>query len=87
MKNEDMPANAQSFSMIDGECGTAMTHLTKEEIIENKGETKREKAFWQVYSSICTSAIHFNPDSCDELARHAINAVNAGFKALESDNE
>ena len=77
MKNQDMTVNPHP--PIERESG--------EYIPSSIGETKREKAFWQVYSSICTSAIHFNPDSCDELARHAINAVNAGFKALESDNE
>lgn len=52
-------------------------------IVHNEGETKREKAFWQVYSAmIGNSAQHY-----DKLAIEAITAVNAGFKALESDNE
>jgi hypothetical protein len=45
------------------------------------GETKREKAFWLLYSQ----ALVTSTGSYDLIAQVAIEAVNAGFKALESE--
>ena len=79
-----MPANAQSFSMIDGECGTAITHLTKEEAIENKGETKYEKAFWMMFSAmVADPERHAQGIPVKAIADYAIKATDIGFKALE----
>ena len=79
MKNEDMPANPQSFAMtgMDTECGTMLTHYYIEEAIENMGETKFEKAYWQVYSAILVGRK-------GDVARMALEATKEGFKALES---
>ncbi len=89
MKNQDMPANPQSFSMIEGECGTILTHYSGEEVQQNMGETKFEKAFWQVYSSMIKNC---HPDTENKheffhVAMKANEAVNAGFKALENRND
>lgn len=86
MKNEDMPANPQSFSMtgIDADCGTMMTHYEGYEAIKNMGETKFEKAFWQVYSAIISSPTTSADMLFPDIATIAVSAVNDGFKALES---
>ena len=46
-----------------------------------QGETKREKAFWILYAQ----ALPTSSGSFDEIAQTAIEAVNAGFKALDSE--
>ena len=71
MNNQDMPANPS-------------TNWKNCEELENQydGETKREKAFWQVYSAMLSSG--FSHHSPEELAAEAIEATNAGFKALEN---
>ena len=48
------------------------------------GETKFERAFWQVYSAMCT-----NGDVVDysALAEFTIRATDAGFEALERKGE
>lgn len=75
MKNQDMPANPHP--PIDTGSGI---------IPSRTGETKREKAFWQVYSAMLSSVI-FKDWDCDQISISAIEAVNAGFKALENNNE
>jgi hypothetical protein len=65
MNNQDMPANAQSTILYDEDCG----------------ETKREKAFWQVYSAL----IPHRNGVWEDDANEAMGFVNAGFKALESE--
>ena len=50
--------------------------------VEYSGETKREKAFWQVYSAMLSSG--FSHHSPEELAVEAIEATNAGFKVLDA---
>ena len=86
MKNENMPANPQSFSMSEEDCGTTITHLSDADAAESMGETKREKAFWQVYS-----AMVMHPDDelsqYDTIAHFALEAVNAGFKALNKNDQ
>ena len=77
MNNQDMPAHPQSgFSDVD-------TSWTSEDC-GGVGETKREKAFWQVYS-----AINLHPSNhCfdyDALAISTVKIVNAGFRALGED--
>ena len=89
MNNQDMPANP----MFDNDANPCMIRLegsnTKKAV---EGETKFEKAFWQVYSAMLSDPAPFtnidNPFiNIDELAGYAINAVNAGFKALENRND
>ena len=60
------------------------TNWKKCEELESQfdGETKYEKAYWQVLSAMLTSG--FSHHSPEELATEAIEATNAGFKALES---
>lgn len=74
MNNQDMPANPHP--PIDTGSGI---------IPSRTGETKREKAFWQVYSAILSSG--FSHHSPEDLAKEAVDSVNAGFKALENNNE
>lgn len=79
MKNQDMPANPQQ-GFSDGEQSWSSMD------VGGTGETKREKAFWQVYSAMQSSEIYAECPH-ESTANQAIEAVNAGFKALESDNE
>jgi len=44
------------------------------------GETKREKAFWQVFSAMCTDKMN----SPEDTAVIALSYVDAGFKALDA---
>ena len=79
MKNQDMPANPCSFIeehlSSDGEKVLLKTDCN--------GETKFEKAFWQVYSSMLSN-VNLN---YEYIANDALKAVHAGFKALENNNE
>jgi len=52
------------------------------EVEASTGETKYEKAYWQVFSAMLSTG--FSHHSPEELAVEAIEAVNAGFKALEN---
>ena len=68
MDNQDMPAGAQSTILYDEDCG----------------ETKREKAFWMVLSSMMGhpgTVMNTHAENAEE----ALKAVNAGFKALEQE--
>ena len=74
MNNQDMPVtpirdhkNGHQLRVGDKKCD---------------GETKREKAFWQVFSAMLSSG--FSHHSPEELAAEAIKTTDAGFKALES---
>lgn len=51
-----------------------------------EGETKYEKAFWQVYSAMLADP-EIGAAPYTDLAEYAISAVNAGFKALEKRND
>ena len=87
-----MPANPVSSADIQAQCKIAGTNDVLEVQKMLNGETKYEKAFWQVYSAMLSDPAPFinidNPlINLDELARYAINAVNAGFKALENRND
>ena len=42
MKNADMPAMPQSFSMGEEDCGTVISHLSEADVPMNIGLTKRE---------------------------------------------
>ena len=74
MKNQDMPARP-STNWADSEVS----------VIQFEGETKFEKAFWQMYSSMVIDPELAN-SGYDSIADYAIEAVNAGFKALENRN-
>jgi hypothetical protein len=87
MKNENMPANPQSFSMSEEDCGTTITHLSDADAKESMGETKQEKAFWQVYSALIACPIYGGWCIFDEPAELALKAVNAGFKALSENKQ
>ena len=73
MCDQDMPANP----VLD-----KTGHVKRIEDLQCNGETKREKAFWQVYSAMLS-----NKDCCrisyDDIASKAIYALKAGFDALE----
>ena len=81
-----MPANpvkgcdGRLLSEVDIKCG-ALDGVAV-------GETKREKAFWQVYSSMLghTQSEVNSKGEFDSIAKDAIDAVNAGFKALENND-
>ena len=81
MNNQDMPASpifnneAKPRMVVDKD---SMSKIEKPAV----GETKYEKAYWQVLSAMLTSG--FSHHSPEELATEAIEATNAGFKALES---
>ena len=76
MKNQDTPANPVSPNKHDHQWAAA----------RDGGETKYEKAFWQVYSAIMSDPKLADADAPD-MAEFAINAVNAGFEALENRND
>ena len=74
MNNQDMPANP-STNWEDCE----------ELESQSDGETKREKAFWQVFTAMAaikSDGRYF--DDFDDTAKIALDAVNAGFKALDA---
>tara|TARA_R110001599_G_scaffold202205_1_gene399032 strand:- start:308 stop:550 length:243 start_codon:yes stop_codon:yes gene_type:complete len=78
MKNQETPANPVPHENIS-EMPTVC-------ITESMGETKYEKAFWQVYSEMIKNC-HPDTDNKHEFlhaARKATEAVNAGFEALEN---
>ena len=83
MKNEDMPANALSGDAYQDFAGYNEMKNDSSYNPNCQGETKREKAFWQVYSAMLVGYTDLSPAACDELARLSMNAVNAGFKALD----
>ena len=72
MNNEDMPAHPVVKTDNSGWVF--------------KGETKREKAFWQVYSALLSSP---NTTSVNEgdIASVAITLVDEGFKALSENDQ
>lgn len=76
--NKDMPANPCTYKQ---QTKTGMGY--GEKTVHEKGETKREKAFWQIYSAMvaCPESV-IGRLSYDEIAINAIEATNAGFKAL-----
>jgi hypothetical protein len=79
MKNEDMPASPQS-GFTDGD------HPWCSVDCGGEGETKREKAFWQVYSALLASP---NTTSVNEgdIASVAMTLVDEGFKALGENDQ
>jgi len=78
MKNQDIPA-----SPVPHETLTEMPSLC---VTESMGETKYEKAFWQVYSAIVSDP-SLDHATTEQMADFAIKAVNAGFKALGKRND
>ena len=50
------------------------------EVEASTGETKYEKAFWQVFSAMCTDKMN----SPEDTAVIALSYVNAGFEALDT---
>ena len=86
MKNQNMPANPLISGDIQTQCKIAGTNDVIEVQKMLNGETKYEKAFWQVYSSVMSDPNLVDADAPD-MAEYAISAVNAGFKALENRND
>jgi hypothetical protein len=74
MNNEDIPANP-------------VYSKKGERSLLSVGETKREKAFWQVYSAIISSPATNVDVLFPDIAEIALSAVNAGFKALGENNK
>ena len=82
MKNEDMPVYAQN------ESGYSDSRESKYHPYEvGMGETKFEKAFWQVYSAMIASPATSDDLLFPDIAAISVSAVNDGFKALESRNK
>ena len=85
MKNKDMPANAAIGAVYKQ--SKTLECILREDIDSQwhfPGETKYEKAFWQVYSAFLSNS-NVNPDlGVGDLYKAAIEAVNAGFEALEN---
>ena len=72
MRNQDSSATAHpSISLRTGG-----------EVEASTGETKREKAFWQVYSAIIGNSK--TTGTWQEIAEVAIIATGEGFKALDA---
>jgi len=78
MKNQDTPENPLSNDTLSEMPSVCMT--------ESMGETKYEKAFWQVYSAIMSDP-EAKSNNIDNVADFAIRATDAGFKALENRND
>ena len=81
MNNQDMPAHPQSGSSTG-----RTTYLSSD--LGGVGETKREKAFWQVYSAMVGGIYSdYNNVSvgAEALAAEAAGVVDVGFKALGED--
>lgn len=78
MSNQDMPANPATRVETRNTEGFGALSCD----VTYSGETKREKAIWQVYSAMLVHS-----DTCEltfyDTARVAIKAVDAMFKALE----
>ena len=75
MNNQDMPVtpirdhkNGHQLRVGDKKCD---------------GETKREKAFWLMFSSMLASPIYEGWD-CYQISVAAIEATGAGFEALDT---
>jgi hypothetical protein len=81
MKNQDMPANPATRTEKRNTKGFGAVSCDVSYI----GETKREKAFWQVFSAMLGHPDMVN-DTYDGTANNALEAVNAGFRALENDD-
>ena len=79
MKNQDMPASpifsneAKPCMVVDRD---SIRKIEKPAV----GESKYEKAFWMMFSSLASA---FPSSEIDEIAKGAIEATDAGFKALE----
>ena len=83
MKNENMPANPATGAVYKESKTLEYTRTEdNEDHWHFPGETKFEKAFWQVYSAMASNPEIATPYK--DLAKLAINAVNSGFKALEA---
>ena len=78
MNNQDMPVSPATIKERFAFAGRDSVTVD----VEYSGETKREKAFWQVFSAMLSTG--FSHHSPEELAAEAIEATNAGFKALEN---
>ena len=78
MNNQDMPVSPATIKERFAFAGRDSVVAD----VEYSGETKYEKAYWQVFSAMLSSG--FSHHSPEELAAEAIEATNAGFKALEN---
>ena len=78
MNNQDMPVSPATIKERFAFAGRDSVVAD----VEYSGETKREKAFWQVFSAMLSSG--FSHHSPEELAAEAIKTTDAGFKALEN---
>ena len=87
MNNRDMPANPAIGEIRKYDNSIHDAYDVDKEYWHFAGETKFEKAFWQVYSAMLSDTKDFSPHHMNAeyvgAARNAIDAVNAGFKALE----
>ena len=86
MKSQDIPASPTKITVVDWEAGKIDNYQFGNRSIVSMGETKYEKAFWQVYSAMVVDP-ELADSGYDNIADHAIEAVNTGFKALENRDE
>lgn len=82
MKNEDCPASPTEGKLNRDSMEVLDYQVADGDVFRFTGETKRENAFWQVYSAMLIDPEH---RACDYylIADRAIAAVNVGFKVLE----
>ena len=81
MKNADMPAMPQSFSMNDEDCGTVVTHLHERDHDINIGLTKREMIAMHALSGIL-SADQTDLRGIDIASVRAVRAADALLEEL-----
>jgi hypothetical protein len=84
MKNSDMPAMPQSFSMSEEDCGTTMTHIEEAELSENIGLTKREYFAAKVMQGLLAQS-NGSAISSDKVlgAKYCVDMADELLKALE----
>lgn len=84
MKNADMPAMPQSFSIGDEDCGTTLTHLHVDDLQMNMGLTKREMFAMHIMASTCWDTTDRNNQMHYEYAASsAVKLADALLKELD----
>ena len=79
MNNQDMPVSPATIKERFAFAGRDSVVAD----VEYSGETKREKAFWLMFSSMLASPIYEGWD-CYQISVAAIEATSAGFEALDT---
>ena len=83
MKNADMPAMPQSFSMSEEDCGTVISHLSEADMPMNIGLTKRE--MFAMHADVSDFEFYSHDDISDFIGRKidedsTIDMIKAGLE-------